>query len=94
MLRVALEDTVTGQPIGFIWDRRKAAASKGPICEAGLRRCRSNKSGFTPGVQTSVGSFVVRRKGPVFSWIETEFETVQLGDVRRPKRLKKVVEAM
>jgi hypothetical protein len=30
----------------------------------------------------------------VFSWIESEFQTVQLGDVRRPKRLKKVVEGM
>jgi len=30
----------------------------------------------------------------VFSWIETEFETVQLGDARRPKRLKKVIQAM
>lgn len=30
----------------------------------------------------------------MFSWIETEFATVQLGDVRRPRRLKKVVQAM
>jgi hypothetical protein len=30
----------------------------------------------------------------VFSWIETEFQTVQFGDVRRSKRFKKVLEAM
>lgn len=30
----------------------------------------------------------------MFSWIEDEFGTVKLGDARRPKRLKKVVERM
>lgn len=29
-----------------------------------------------------------------FSWIEAEFRTVDLGDVRRPRRLKQVVERM
>ena len=30
----------------------------------------------------------------MFSWIKREFQTVELGDVRRPKRLMKVVEGM
>src|SRR5690242_5960938 len=90
----ALQDTISAWPIGFTSDKRKAGARKEPICEAGPRRCRSNRFGFTPWVRTSVGSFVLRRKGPEFSWIETEFETVQLGDARRPRRLKKVIQAM
>jgi hypothetical protein len=93
-IKPASRGIVTARPMGSAWGAPKGAARKAPRRSAAKRRCLSSQSGSILSGRISAASSVRRRTRSVSSWIDAEFSTVDLGDLRRERRLKKVTERM